>query len=137
MANRAAHSGFTLLELILVMVIACTALAIAAPSLSGWSHGAKMRDAADQFIAVTRWAHLQKDNVYRLTIDQQNGSYQLTVKTANAFAEVQNSWGRAFALPDGVHIALVKDQPAPASTAQNQSAADDNGLSIDFFPTGR
>ena len=44
------QSGFTLLELILVMVIICTALALAAPSLNGWARGSKMRDAVSTMI---------------------------------------------------------------------------------------
>jgi prepilin-type N-terminal cleavage/methylation domain-containing protein len=37
--RRGQYRGFTLLELVLVMVIVCVALAMVAPSLAGWNQG--------------------------------------------------------------------------------------------------
>ena len=57
--TRKASVAFTLLELVLVLVVLSTALAVAAPSMRGWSKGSTLRDAGDQFLAVARWARSQ------------------------------------------------------------------------------
>ena len=42
-----------------MLIILCVALAVTAPSLSGWNRGSKSRDAGEQFLALTRWARTQ------------------------------------------------------------------------------
>jgi len=56
MRSRYRHPGFTLLELILVMVILATVMALAAPKLQSWRQGGKLRNSADEFVAATRFA---------------------------------------------------------------------------------
>jgi len=58
-ARRGSLSGFTLIELILVLLIISITMALAAPSLRGWSDGAKLRDAGDLFVASAKWARAQ------------------------------------------------------------------------------
>src|SRR5437016_4959262 len=101
--------GFTLLELVLVMVVACLALAIVAPSLSRWSKGAQLRDAADQFVAITRLARARavaESTTYRLNINSQEGTYQLTMDNGSGFVQLQSSWGRTFPVPEGAQLQL-------------------------------
>lgn len=121
------RSGFTLLELILVMVIACTALALTAPSLRGWSRGAKLRAAADDLVALARRARTQAAGdgaVYRLNIDPNAGAYRLTVQSGTEFAAIGSSYGRRFEIPEGFRIEMTK-------------AVATSGATIDFFPNGR
>jgi type II secretion system protein H len=134
--------GFTLLELVLVMVIMCTALALVAPSLRGWSHGAELRDAADQFIAMTRHARseaVSNSTTYRMEIDPQAGTYKLKQQSGQRFVELGTSWGKAFELPQGVHLELSKNAAntpmASNAFAGNTGPASQN--TIDFYPTGR
>src|SRR5437764_12831170 len=89
--------AFTLLELVMVMVLACLALALVAPSLSNWSHGNQLRDAADEFVSLTRYARssaIAESITYRLSIDPQSGSYQLTAQNGDAFAPLQTARGQ-------------------------------------------
>src|SRR5215213_9731863 len=104
-----AQSGFTLWELILVMVVITLALAMAAPSLGGWGRAAKLRDVGDQFLAVTRFAHSQAiadAQVYRLNIDPAAGTYWVTMQQGERFVELGNSFGEAHTLPEGYRIIL-------------------------------
>src|SRR3972149_3661562 len=64
--------GFTLLELILVMVILSTVLAMAAPSLRGFFASRQIQDAAAQILALTQFARSQavsEGTTYRLNFD--------------------------------------------------------------------
>jgi type II secretion system protein H len=131
MKRRRAQSGFTLWELILVMVVITIALAMAAPSLGGWGRSAKLRDVGDQFLAVTRFARSQAiadAQVYRLNIDTTAGTYWLTTQQGQQFVELGNSFGQLHAVPEGYRIILhatagAVDQPAATT--------------IDFLPNGR
>ena len=60
---RAAYNaaGMTLLELILVMLILSTVLAMAAPSLRGFFTSRRIDDAAAQILALTQFARSQAD----------------------------------------------------------------------------
>src|ERR1041385_6637144 len=74
-------SGFTLLELVMVMVIFCIVMALAAPSLRGFWAGRQTRDAADQILTLTRWASSQAaadSQVYRLNLDTEARTYVVT-----------------------------------------------------------
>lgn len=126
MRTQTPHRGFTLLELVLVLVIICTALAVAAPSLRNWSHGSYVRNAADEFVAVTRYARTQAiatGQMYRLNLE--TGEYHLTIQRGEEFTPVDSDLGRA-TLAEGYTIELLASQQAA-----------DKGASIDFFPTGR
>jgi len=127
MTKSQRHSGFTLLELILVMGVICVTLALAAPSLSNWSRGSQQRDAIDQILALTRYARTEavtNATTYRLNIDKATGRYWLTMQDGQDFVSLGNTMGQVFTVPDGSRIDL----------AQEQSVARDI---IDFYPSGR
>src|SRR5450432_1650199 len=127
MKNRAAHSAFTMIELILVMFVIATALAIVAPSLRGWSHGMNVRNSADEFISLARLARSQAiadATTYRINIDVNAGQYWLTQQSGADFVEIASSIGRKYSVPEGGKIELTKDQSSTNGT-------------IDFSPTGR
>src|SRR2546421_9085952 len=108
--SRPQLRGFTLLELVLVLIILCIALAAAAPSLTGWGKAAKLRDAGDQFLAVTRWARTQAladAQVYRLNVDSSAGTYWVTVQNGQQFVAPGSEFGRVFSVPDGFAIAMT------------------------------
>ena len=126
-SRRSSSAAFTLLELILVLVIICTILAMAAPSLRGWSHGSQMRDAADQFLTIARWARAtatSEAKIHRLNVDTAGGKYWVTVQQGGEFANAQSTFGRVYQMPDGIRIELTDLQNKPVE-------------SVDFFPSGR
>jgi prepilin-type N-terminal cleavage/methylation domain-containing protein len=146
--------GFTLLELVLVLVILCTAMALVAPSFTGFRRGAELRDAGDQFIAITRYARTQSaatGTTHRVQIDQSANTYQLLIADADKFSPLGTSWGKTFALPEGLTIQMSKSgtsQTAGTSNRLSQPTAGASGLGsrasqsgsdsyVDFFATGR
>jgi prepilin-type N-terminal cleavage/methylation domain-containing protein len=100
--------GFTLLELVLVMLLMTIIMAIAAPSLSNFAKGRKSADAAQQVVALARYARGQAVSegvVYRLHVDPGSGAYWLTVQDGGVFEPPSSgSFGQRFELPDGCHM---------------------------------
>jgi prepilin-type N-terminal cleavage/methylation domain-containing protein len=129
--RRHLRPAFTLIELILVMVIICVALARAAPSLRGWNRGTQLRNAGDDFLATARWARAQAvadAKVYRLNVDAGAGKYWVTVQQGGQFVNVANSFGQAVTLPpDELRIQLAAVQPASSAPPEF----------IEFYPSGR
>lgn len=104
--------GFTLLELILVMVIISTVLAMAAPSLRGFFSSRKIHDAAANILSLVRYARSQAISeglTYRLNIDSEKGVYWLTSNREGAFSELNKEFGREFLLPADTTVKLEKE----------------------------
>lgn len=125
--GRLTSPAFTLVELIIVMVIITTALAMAAPSLTGWNRGSRLRDAGDQFLALTRWARGQAiagARVHRLNVDAPTGRYWVTAQEGLEFIPIASDFGQEFVVPEGATITMTDTESRPLEF-------------IEFFPTGR
>ena len=123
--HRGKQSGFTLLELVLVLVVMATILALAAPSLSGWSHGAQLRDAGEQFLAVTRWARahaISEAQIHRLNVGP--AQYQVLIQDGQNFSRISSEFGRTFTVPDNLRLELTDPQGQRLDH-------------LDFLPIGR
>ena len=109
---RALHGkckGFTLLELILVMVILSSVLAMAAPSLSGFFGSRQTHDTAAQILALTQLARSQAISegiVYRLNFDTTERTYWLTAQQAGIFEKLKTGLGQIFTLPKDMVMEL-------------------------------
>ena len=127
-SNRPPHGGFTLLELIAVLVLISTVLAIAAPSLRGFVHGRQTANVAARMLSLTHLARSRavcRGAVHRLNIDTEAGTYWLTVQEAGAFVEIEGGYGRRHSLPMGLSVeldSLTAEEPEPY---------------IQFYPDGR
>jgi type II secretory pathway pseudopilin PulG len=99
----------TLLELILVMVILSTVLAMAGPSLRGFFASRRADDAAAHILALTQFARSQAISegiVYRLNLDTRDRTYWLTAQRAGAFQEIDTDFGQIYTLPKDVEMEL-------------------------------
>lgn len=123
-ADRAA-GGFTLIELILVMMLICTVLGMAAPSLRGFFQSHQATDAAGQIVALAQYARTQaasEGRTYRLNFDTQAGQYWLTAQDGANFAVLGREFGRTFALPEGVAFESVTTVVTTDAGAQSVAA---------------
>ena len=103
------RKGFTLLELILVMVILSTVLAMAAPSLRGFFGSRKTHDEAARLLALTQFARSQAISegiVYRLNFDTNDRVYWLTSQQAGVFEELETEFGYVFTFPSDITVEL-------------------------------
>jgi Tfp pilus assembly protein FimT len=99
----------TLLELILVMVILSTVLAMAAPSLRGFFASRRSEDAAAQILALTQFARSQAISqgiIYRLNFDTQDRTYWLTAQQAGAFERLTTAFGQVLEFPKDIEVEL-------------------------------
>jgi type IV fimbrial biogenesis protein FimT len=80
MLTRARRRGFTLIELIVVLVVLALAMAVAAPTISATIENAKLRSHADALqagIQMARMEAMKRNTNVRFTLVSQNSSYQL------------------------------------------------------------
>jgi type II secretion system protein H len=108
--HKIRHQGFTLLELILVMVILSTVLAMAAPSLRGFFASRQTQDAAAQLLTLTQLARSQavcEGTGYRLNLDAEQGQYWLTSWQSGTFENLGTEFGRVFTLPKDTVMQLA------------------------------
>jgi len=127
--------GFTLLELIAVLVLISTVLAIAAPSLRGFVRARQTADVAARMLSLTHLARSRAVSwgaVHRLNIDDEDGVYWLTAQEIGAFVEIEGGQGRKHTLPRGVSVAVALD-----ATSELPTAEEDEPPYIQFYPDGR
>ena len=103
-----------------MMVIICTVLAMAAPSLRGFFASRRTADAAAQIVALTRLARsraVAEGRIYRLNLDVAGETYWLTVQQGGVFNNLRSEFGRFFSLPEGT---LVSWELAPAAVSSRR-----------------
>lgn len=140
-------AGFTLLELILVMVILSTVLAMAAPSLRGFFTSRKTHDTAAQILSLTQYARSQavtEGIIYRLNFDTLENSYWLTSQQEGVFEALDVEFGRTFRLPKDIVMELedldkyegqqfVKFTPQGTVTAGTVRLIDKSGRALEVM----
>ena len=117
----------TLLELILVMMILSTVLAMAAPSLRGFFTSRRGDDAAAQILALTQYARSQAVSegiIYRLNLDVQTRSFWLTAQKAGTYERLETEFGKTFT--------LAKDLVLELEDVQQE----DRDVFVEFSPYG-
>jgi len=108
--RRRTNLGFTLIELIIVMVLIAIMLAVVAPSLSGFGSGRKLDNAVDHFLATTRWAQSQAvadAQPMAIQIDPSANTYLVDSVNGDTRTPVSGEFGQAVQLPSGFKIEMV------------------------------
>lgn len=112
-ASRNGHrvgksGGFTLIELILVMLILGLSAMIAVPALAPFSRGRKLNDSAGQLLALTRFAQdkaMAEGASVRLTIDAQAGVFAVEMDGPSGYQAITSGVAKSFGVGDGVTLA--------------------------------
>jgi len=141
--RRSNSCGFTLFELILVMLIVSVLAAISAPSLRGFLAGRKTSNTAAQVLALGQYARTQAINsgvVYRLNVDASAGTYWISVQSGTDYVSLRSEFGRPFQVPDGVSATWQAPIPpivTAASSTPPVTTTPANDPSFLFYPDGR
>ncbi len=109
-SNRHFPAGFTLVELIVVMVILAIVAGVVAPSLSHFRMGRSNANTANQIVALAQYARTQsasEGRTYRLNFDPDHGEFWLTAQGPSGTYDPPNGdYGQHFDVSDGVRMDL-------------------------------
>jgi len=106
---RRSSRGFTLIELVLVMLIIALLLAIVAPSLGGLMRSQKMDQSARTVAAMLAEARVRAASdakPYRLVIETQDNTCWLEMLTPQGFQRPHASYGKIIELDEGLDLEL-------------------------------
>ncbi|XAM00275.1 prepilin-type N-terminal cleavage/methylation domain-containing protein [Phycisphaeraceae bacterium D3-23] len=107
MKHRRLHPGFTLIELILVLVIIGALLAVVAPSLRGLRTSTRLDDTSGQLLAMIELASHRaatEGRPYRVVIDDVEHLCWIEAQTAGGFERPTASYGNKIALDPHILI---------------------------------
>ncbi len=125
--------GFTLLELVIVLVLTGLSIALVTPSFSRISAGLELRSAAKKIAAVLRYCRteaVQKGSVLQVSFDPERREIRIQeaeTSKENKEAEHQRPAPKSYPLPAGIQIKEIK-------TGASQPA-DEKGV-VEFYPNG-
>jgi prepilin-type N-terminal cleavage/methylation domain-containing protein len=103
----ALKKAFTLLELILVMIVLCTVLAMAAPTLRGFFSSRQLNDISEHIVSMTRYAKVHsvfEGKPYRLTFDLMQRQYWLSSLSDSQYERLKNNFGNYYPIPKEIEI---------------------------------
>jgi len=111
---RRTSSGFTLLELIFVLIVLAVLAATIAPSLRGFAVGRAKNDMASTIVSLANYARTQaisEGRTYRLNIDPHKRVVWLTVQDGPLFSPPPGDFGTQFPASSSV-VRMETDLPA-------------------------
>ena len=140
------RGGFTLIELMVVLVVLGILAASIAPSFSGTREEARLRSSAAQLVALMRLASSQSlatNRPCRVRILSENRRYVLEtqqdgVEGRAGYQPAEQLPGYSGTLPETIRIRLIDnpERTAPPSKAARFLAATNRGDAVHFYPDG-
>ena len=144
--GRVRRAGFTLVELILVMVLTLTVLAMAAPRLDRFSRRRVLVSNAEAVLALLETARdraAAEAVAYRVRIDSGAASCRLLQQSGGTYQPPAGPAGRVLRLPSGVGISLTQPDGSAADALRSEPTDDrprrgDGGevWFVEFSPAG-
>jgi len=125
--------GFSLIELLVVLILLSLSLALVAPSLSQFLRTVELKGAAQKISAILRNSRseaVNKGKVYQVVFNPQ--SREVSVHSIEPSEESDETRGspvpeRTYLLPEGIQI---KGEPTTSSSPSSEL------LPIEFYPNG-
>lgn len=117
-SRRNPMSGFTLMEMLLVLVIAVVAMALVVPNLSKGIDSVRLRGSAREIASSFRYLRgyaVSQNTESEFNINVETNRYRITGRE------------KAYKVPESIKISLV--------TADSEISGEDNGT-IRFYPDG-
>ena len=124
-------SGFTLIELILVMALIVIVVSITGPMLSDFFKGRILDSEVRRFVALTRYGQsraVSEGVPMVLWVDEKQRSYGLETETGHVDEDKQ---AKEFELEEGLEIEVVRSTTATSTAMKNASPRQ---LQIRFTP---
>ncbi len=118
------RKGFTLIELILVLVVLAVIVTTVTVSMRNFARGKEASNTAVQLVAIANYARSQAisdGRTYRLTFDPQANTYRLTAQDGGNFVDLGTEWGQTFKIPGDLKIA-VQTQPLATAPVANSGS---------------
>jgi prepilin-type N-terminal cleavage/methylation domain-containing protein len=125
--HRFPQPGFTLIELIFVMLIIAIMAALIAPSFTKFGASRGLDNVGRGVVALAQYARAQaisQAKTYRLNFDESSGKVWLTVDDdgSGVFTPPANDWGQPFSTPPGDTIKLQQSLTPPPTYFLNVPA---------------
>jgi prepilin-type N-terminal cleavage/methylation domain-containing protein len=125
-SRRTIRRAFTLIELVLVLVMIAAIMGMVVPQLSGFASGSRMRNTADQVVALTRLARslaVTSGQIHVVRINN-NGYCNVAVENDQQLIDLTNGMDTSFQLDSNVAVQLKDAQGQPKDY-------------VEFYPNGR
>jgi type II secretion system protein H len=135
--GRVATAGFTLIELVIVMVLLAIAAALVAPHMSSFFRGRVLNSEARRLLALTYYGQsraVAEGVPVLLWINAQQSSYGLVTQSA---ASEPDDRASSFTADPTLTLEATAPSPAPVSEQEDEGLGIPNNLPvIRFMPDG-
>jgi type II secretion system protein H len=140
-SGRRRQRAFTLIELVLVLVLAGVALSAVVPSLTASGEARRLRGEATQVLSLLRLARTQaaaEGRPWRLAVDVANRRLWLEAQDGAAFVAADLSLATAVTLERAASVALRRDdgEPLPYVTFHPDGGVDAARIRLDGLRGG-
>jgi type II secretion system protein H len=140
------HKGFTLIEIIVVLVIIGIIAIFTVPYFGGFANRTKLDSACRTWMAYANYARSQavmQGVNYRMTCDLDQQTYTLTYEAlsteiAGQYISPNDSWGQPVSLDSSIRIESIQlDQNSPQDSGVINIAFTPRGTANDIVVTFR
>jgi len=139
------NSGFTLLEIVIVVILIALVMTLVVPRLVGTFGSASVTSGARQVASMLRYARGRAvmDRLrYRVELDLKNGEYWLAVETdpirkRGVFQPTEGNVGGRRKLPGSAVFGEFRNNARTADSPDREDQGGPRGDGVVFYPDGR